>query len=137
MAFIIKDRVKEATTSTGTGSVALAGSAATFDTFQSVMTTGDTTYYAIVHTASGTDEWEVGVGTYNATTNELTRTTVLSGSSGTSAVDFSAGVKDIFMTYPAVKAAFAGDDVTFANVSVTGTVDGRDVAADGTKLDTI
>jgi hypothetical protein len=68
------------------------------------MTNGDTTYYAVVHTASGVDEWEVGLGTWN-TGNTLTRTTVLGGSNGTSAVDFSAGTKDIFMTYPAAAAA--------------------------------
>ncbi len=136
MAFIIKDRVKESTNSTGTGAITLGGAAATFDTFQSYMTNGDTTYYAIVHTASGTDEWEVGLGTWN-TGNTLTRTTVLSGSNGTSAQTFSAGTKDVFMTYPAAHAALAEDDVTFDNITVTGTVDGRDVATDGTKLDTV
>ena len=136
MAFIIKDRVKESTTSTGTGAITLGGAAATFDTFQSYMTNGDTTYYAIVHTTSGTDEWEVGLGTWN-TGNTLTRTTVLAGSNGTSAQTFSAGAKDVFMTYPAAHAALAEDDVTFDNITVTGTVDGRDVAADGTKLDTV
>ena len=136
MAFIIKDRVKESTTSTGTGAITLGGAAATFDTFQSYMTNGDTTYYAIVHTTSGTDEWEVGLGTWN-TGNTLTRTTVLAGSNGTSAQTFSAGAKDVFMTYPAAHAALAEDDVTFDNITVTGTVDGRDVATDGTKLDTV
>ena len=136
MAFIIKDRVKESTTSTGTGAITLSGAAATFDTFQSYMTNGDTTYYAIVHTTSGVDEWEVGLGTWN-TGNTLTRTTVLAGSNGTSAQDFAAGNKDVFMTYPAAHAALAEDDVTFDNITVTGTVDGRDVAADGTKLDTV
>jgi hypothetical protein len=136
MAFIIKDRIKEGTTTTGTGDITLGGSPATFESFQSYMTNGDTTYYAIVHTASGVDEWEVGLGTWN-TGNTLTRTTVLAGSSGTSAVNFSAGTKDIFMTYPAAHAALAGDDVTFDNITVTGTVDGRDVSADGTKLDTV
>jgi len=136
MALIIKDRVKEITTSTGTGAVSLEGTSATFDTFQSVMSNGDTTFYAIVHTASATDEWEVGLGTWN-TGNTLTRTTVYAGSSGTSAVNFSSGNKDVFMTYPAGKAAVTGEDVTFADITVTGTVDGRDVATDGTKLDTI
>ena len=136
MAFIIKDRVKEGTTSTGTGAITLGGAAATFDPFNSYMTNGDTTYYAIVHTSSGVDEWEVGLGTWN-TGNTLTRTTVLAGSNGTSAENFSAGTKDVFMTYPAAHAALAGDDVNFANITVTGTVDGRDVAADGTKLDTV
>jgi uncharacterized protein YqgQ len=136
MAFVIKDRVKEIITSAGTGAVSLGTSSATFDTFQSCMTNGDTTYYAIVHTASGVDEWEVGLGTFN-TNNTLSRTTVLAGSSGTSTVNFSAGSKDVFMTYPAAQAALKGYDVNFADITVTGTVDGRDVAADGTKLDGI
>jgi hypothetical protein len=136
MAFVIKDRVKEIITSAGTGAVSLGTSSATFDTFQSCMTNGDTTYYAIVHTASGVDEWEVGLGTFN-TNNTLSRTTVMAGSSGTSTVNFSAGSKDVFMTYPAAQAALKGYDVNFADITVTGTVDGRDVAADGTKLDGI
>jgi hypothetical protein len=125
MALIIKDRVKEITTTTGTGDVSLGGASATFDAFQSVMSNGDTTFYAIVHTASGTDEWEVGVGTFN-TGNTLTRTTVYAGSNGASAVNFSSGNKDVFMTYPASKAAVAGEDVTFADVTAT------DITATGT-----
>lgn len=136
MALVIKDRVKETTTSTGTGAVSLGGASATFDAFQSVMSNGDTTFYAIVHTASGTDEWEVGLATWN-TGNTLTRTTVYAGSNGTSAVNFGSGTKDVFMTYPASKAVVTGEDAAFANVTVTGTVDGRDVATDGTKLDGI
>ena len=100
MALITKDRIKEDTTTTGTGAYALGGSSATFDTFQSCMSNGDTTYYAVAHTTSGTDEWEVGLGTWN-TGNTLARTTVLAGSNGTSAVNFSAGTKNIFMTVPA------------------------------------
>ena len=102
MAFILKDRVKEGTTTTGTGDISLAGASATFEPFNSYMSNGDTTYYAIAHTASGVDEWEVGIGTWN-TGNTLTRTTVLAGSNGTSAVDFSAGTKNVFMTVPASK----------------------------------
>ena len=136
MAFILKDRVKETSTTTGTGNISLGGAAATFDSFQSYLTNGDTTFYAIAHTSSGVNEWEVGLGTWN-TGNTLSRTTVLAGSNGTSAVNFSAGSKDIFMTYPASKVAVAGEDVTFADITVTGTVDGRDVAADGSKLDGI
>ena len=100
MALITKDRIKEDTTTTGTGAYALGGSSATFDTFQSCMSNGDTTYYAVAHTTSGTDEWEVGLGTWN-TGNTLARTTILAGSNGTSAVNFSAGTKNIFMTVPA------------------------------------
>ena len=125
MAFIIKDRVKEGTTSTGTGAVSLGGAAATFDTFQSYMTNGDTTYYAIVHTSSGVDEWEVGIGTWN-TGNTLTRTTVLAGSNGVNAENFSAGTKDVFMTYPASKAVFmdsAGDVAFSGDIDVAGSAE--------------
>ncbi len=80
----------------------LDGAGATFPPFNSHMTNGDTTYYAIVHTSSGTDEWEVGIGTWN-TGNTLSRTTIIDGSNGTSVVDLSAGTKNIFMTAPADK----------------------------------
>ena len=132
MAFIIKDRVKENTTSTGTGAISLGGAAATFDTFQSYMSNGDTTYYAIVHTTSGTDEWEVGLGTWN-TGNTLTRTTVLAGSNGTSAVNFSAGTKDVFMTMPAAKAQLldASGDVDIDGGTIDGTTIGATTADTG------
>ena len=122
MAFILKDRVKETTTTTGTGAISLGGSSATFDAFQTYMSNGDTTYYSLAHTTAGTDEWEVGIGTWN-TGNTLTRTTVLAGSNGTSAVDLSAGTKDIFMTYPAAKALFkdaSGNLTVGGNLTVTG-----------------
>ena len=145
MAFIIKDRVKEGTVTTGTGAFALGGAASTFEAFSTYMSNGDTAYYAVVHTASGVDEWEVGLGTFN-TGNTLTRTTILSSSNSGNAVSFSSGTKDIFMTYPADRAVIEEPDrsVSFpagigitGNVTVSGTVDGRDVAADGTKLDGI
>jgi len=119
MALIIKDRVKEITTSTGTGDVSLGGASATFDAFQSVMSNGDTTFYAIVHTESGVDEWEVGLGTFN-TGGTLSRTTVYSGSNGTSAVNFSSGNKDVFMTYPASNAMYKDAS---GNVDLEGYVD--------------
>ena len=126
MAFVLKDRVKESTTSAGTGAIDLGGAAATFDTFQSVLTDGSTTYYAIVHASSGVDEWEIGLGTWN-TGNTLTRTAVLAGSNGTSPVDFSAGIKDIFMTYPASKAIYQNADSSVSlpdGLSVMGIIDG-------------
>jgi len=145
MAFIIKDRVKEGTVTTGTGAFALGGAASTFEAFNSYMSNGDTAYYAVVHTASGVDEWEVGLGTFN-TGNTLTRTTILSSSNSGNAVSFSSGTKDIFMTYPADRAVIEEPDRSVAfpagisvtgNVAASGTIDGRDVAADGTKLDGI
>ncbi len=124
MALVIKDRIKEGTTTTGTGAISPAGAAATFDTFSSVMSDGDTTYYAIVHTTSNTDEWEVGLGTWN-TGNTITRTTVISSSNSNNAVNFSAGTKDLFMTMPADKTLIedANNDVVVGrNLTVTGTL---------------
>ena len=131
MAFILKDRVKETTTTTGTSAYSLGGSSATFDAFQTYMSNGDTTYYSVAHTTVGTDEWEVGIGTWN-TGNTLSRTTVLAGSNGTSAVNFGSGSKEIFMTYPADKALFkdASGNLTVGgniaagsnNLTATGTV---------------
>ena len=117
MALITKDRVKESTTTTSTGAYALGGADATFDTFTSCMSNGDTTYYAVAHTTPSTDEWEVGIGTWN-TGNTLTRTTVLAGSNGTSAVNFSAGTKNIFMTVPAEQTRL-GITATVAELNFT------------------
>lgn len=102
MAFVLRDRVKETTSSTGTGSVTLAGAATGFQSF-SVIGNGNTTYYAIV----GTTEWEVGIGTYSTTGPTLARTTVLESSNGGSLVNFSAGTKDVFVTYPGERAVYA------------------------------
>lgn len=136
MAFVIKDRVKEGTTTTGTGDITLSGASVRFATFSSFMVDGDTTYYAIIHTASGVDEWEVGLGTWN-TGNTLSRTTVLGGTNGTSPVDFSVGTKDVFMTYPAAKALYfdasgnvslGGDLDADGNVTIGGYIDLASIA---------
>jgi hypothetical protein len=92
------DRVKETATTTGTGDFTLAGAATGFRTFASVLSTNDTCYYCIA--LQGGSEWEVGLGTYSAA-NTLTRTTVLSSSNSGSAVNFSAGTKDVFLTVAA------------------------------------
>lgn len=95
MAHILEDRVRETTTTTSTGAITPLGAVANYRTFSSQLANGDTTLYAIVHRTA--NEWEVGVGTWN-TGNTISRTTILDGSNGTSAVNLSAGVKDIFMT---------------------------------------
>lgn len=89
------DRVKETTTTTGTGTITLAGAASGFRSF-SVVGDGNLVYYAIV----GTTEWEVGIGTYTSSGTTLARTTVLASSNSGSAVNFSAGTKDVFCTIP-------------------------------------
>jgi hypothetical protein len=94
MALIVKDRVQETSTTTGTGTFTLAGAASGFQTFSSAIGNGNTTYYAII----GGSEWEVGLGTVAAGT--LARTTLIASSTG-SAVSFSAGTKNVFCTYPA------------------------------------
>ena len=94
MAYIQKDRVKETTTTIGTGAVTLAGAVAGFQAFSAVMSVADTCYYVIV-SATGAD-WETGTGTYSSA-SVLTRTTVLSSSNSGNAVSFAAGTKDVFM----------------------------------------
>lgn len=95
MAFVLEDRVRETSTTAGTGALTLAGTLEGFQTFDAVLGTGDTTWYCAVFGA----EWEVGLGTFTAP-DQLDRTTVLSSSNGGSAVDFSAGTKDVFITVP-------------------------------------
>lgn len=97
MPFLVADRVKETTTTTGTGALTLAGAVTNYRTFASVLSTGDTTFYAIV--SQSASEWETGLGTYSAA-NELTRSTVYASSNSGSAVNFSAGTKDVFIHVP-------------------------------------
>ena len=108
MALVVKDRVKETTTSTGTGAISLAGAQPNFRTFASVLSNADTTYYAIIDNTNLA--FEVGLGTYATSGNTITRTTVLSSSNSNSAVDFSAGTKDVLLTYPADKAVYEESD---------------------------
>lgn len=116
MAHIIEDRVRETTTTTGTGAVTLAGAATGFRAFSSVMTSpSDTCYYAIV----GGSEWETGIGTYSAA-NTLTRTTVLRSSNANAAVSFSAGTKDVYITIPGTAAVVENID-TSVNLPSLGT----------------
>lgn len=98
MAFVVKDRVKETTTTTSTGTVTLAGAATGFQSF-SVIGNANETYYCIA--GQGTSEFEVGIGTYTSSGTTLSRTTVLSSSNSGSLVNFSAGTKDVFCTFPA------------------------------------
>ena len=118
MALLLKDRVKETTTTTGTGDITLAGAVEGFQSFSSALSDADTTYYAISHRDA--DEWEVGLGTYSS--GVLTRTTVLESSNSDTAVSFAAGTKDIFITLPAEKAVVldASDDLNVGNITTTG-----------------
>jgi len=117
MSLVLADRVKETTSSTGTGTITLGGAVAGFQSF-SVIGNGNTTYYTI----SGGTQWEVGTGTYNA--NTLTRDTVLDSSSGGALVIFASGSKDVFVTLPAERAITS---IASANASVTVTQVGSEV----------
>jgi hypothetical protein len=103
MPLVLKDRVKETSTTTGTGTLTLGGAATGFQSF-AVIGNGNTTYYAIFDRTS--QDWEVGLGTYTSSGATLSRDTVLESSSGGSLVDFGAGAKDVFCTYPAERAVF-------------------------------
>jgi hypothetical protein len=112
MAFVVADRVQETTTTTGTGTVTLAGAVTGFQSF-SVIGNGNTTFYTIAD-QSGSN-WEVGIGTYTASGTTLARTTVLSSSNSGSLVNFGAGTKNVFVTYPAGRSAYgltAGTGIT-------------------------
>jgi hypothetical protein len=101
MALVVKDRVQEVSTTTGTGTITLLGAVSGFQSF-SAIGNGNTTYYAIVLGS----EWEVGLGTYTSSGTTLSRDTILESSNGGTAVNFSAGTKNVFVTYPAEEAVY-------------------------------
>ena len=103
MALVLKDRVKETSTTAGTGTLTLAGAVTGFQSFAAVGD-GNTTYYAIADNATGA--WEVGIGTYTSSGTTLSRTTVLSSSNSGSLVNFAANPKDVFVTYPSERAVW-------------------------------
>jgi len=130
MALVINDRVKETTTTTGTGALSLGGAVTGFEAFSAGVGNSNTTYYAISHQTE--DEWEVGLGTLDGDSSDLTRTTVISSSNSDSAVSLSSGTKDVFCTMPASKLIYedANNDVTIGrNLTVTGdlTITGDDL----------
>ena len=134
MALVLDDRVKETSTTTGTGTLNLSGAVSGFQTFVAGVGDGNTTYYAIVNRDE--DEWETGLGTVaDASTDTLARTTVIASSNSDSAVDFSAGTKDVFVTLPASKVASLDTNNNFTigagsnGVDYTLTFDGN--AGDG------
>ena len=121
MALVLNDRVKETSTTTGTGTFSLGGAVDGFESFVTGIANSNTTYYAAVNRDA--NEFEVGIGTVtDASPDTLARTTILSSSNSDSAVDFSAGTKDIFVTLPASKVAFedASNDVTIGNDLILG-----------------
>jgi hypothetical protein len=130
MALALNDRVKETTIVTGTGIATLLGSSIGFQPF-SVVGNGNTTYYCIADQFGS--NWEVGIGTYTTSGNTLARTTVLSSSNAGSLVVFTAGIKDVFVTYPSSKglwkdasgnAIALGTPAAFVGTNITGTASG-------------
>ena len=127
MALVVKDRVKQTTTTTGTGSIVLNGNVSGFQTFAAALTDGDTTYYGIFEPS--TNEYEVGLGTWTESTATLARTTVLESSNSGSAVSLTAQA-EVFITQPAEKAVYlnsngdvdlGGNKILFGNLySTTG-----------------
>ena len=105
MPLVVADRVKETTTTTGTGTVTLLGASTGYQSF-SVVGNANQTYYTIAGQTGS--EWEVGIGTYTSSGTTLSRDTVLASSNSGSLVNFSAGTKDVFVTYPAGRSAFGG-----------------------------
>jgi len=124
MALVLKDRVKETTTSTGTGDFVLAGAETGFQSFASALADGDTTYYAI---EDGTD-WETGLGTWTEATSTLARTTVYESSNSGNAVDWGAGTKNVFITQPASRVATTTVYASVDDLPLSGNVQAGDQA---------
>ena len=124
MALVIKDRVKETTTTTGTGTYTLAGAVSGFETFTANLSNSDTTYYV----CTDNTDFEVGLGTFTSSGTTLARTTILASSNSNNAVNWSSGTRSIFMTYPADKAVFkdASNNINGTFVGdITGDVTGN------------
>ncbi len=115
MPLVLEDRVREQSTTIGTGTFTLTGAVIGYQTFSSAIGNGNTCYYTISN--PGTTEWEVGIGTVSA--GQLARTTILSSSNAGSIVTFTAGTKDVFVTYPSEKAVYLDAS---GNVSALGNV---------------
>ena len=116
MALVLKDRVKETSTTTGTGTLTLGGAAAGFQSF-SVVGDGNTTYYAIVDSGAGT--WEVGSGTYTLSGTTLSRDTVYQSSNAGALVNFGANPKDVFVTYPAERSVTGSSGLVENDATIT------------------
>ena len=103
MALVVKDRVQEVTTTTGTGTITLGGAALGFQSFATIGN-GNTTYYTINDPLTG--DWEVGIGTYTSAGPSLSRDTVFSSSNAGALVPFVSGSKNVFVTYPSERAVY-------------------------------
>jgi hypothetical protein len=116
MALQLKDRVLETASAPGTGTVTLLGASLGYQSFNTALTSGSTTYYTIADL--GGANWEVGIGTFTSP-DQLARNTILESSSGGSTVNFSSGIQNVFITYPAEKSVNLDAS---NNVSALGTI---------------
>lgn len=130
MALVLADRVQETTTTTGTGTITLLGAVTGFRAF-SAIGNANTTYYCIAGQTGS--EWEVGIGTYTLSGTTLARTTVLASSNAGSLVTFSAGTKNVFVTYPAGRSLYSNGPITtnatyYPTFSATNTVGAQEIS---------
>jgi hypothetical protein len=118
MALVLADRVQETSTTTGTGTLTLAGAVAGFQSF-SVIGNANTTYYCITEASTGA--WEVGTGTYTSSGTTLSRATVYASSNAGSLVNFTSGALTVFCTYPASQSVTSSSlNSTFASPPALG-----------------
>ena len=115
MALVISDRIKESSTTTGTGTLTLGGALTGFETFTANLSNGDTTYYC----CTDNTDFEVGLGTFTTSGTTLARTTILASSNSNNAVNWSSGTRTVFCTLPAAKTVFLDAS---GNTSVSGSV---------------
>lgn len=120
MALIVADRVLETCTAPGIGAITLLGATTGYQTFYSGVGNTNSTYYTIAD-QNGTN-WEVGIGTYTTSTNTLSRDTIYASSNAGSIVNFSSGMQNVFVTYPAEKAIFydANGNIVFSGAITIG-----------------
>ena len=122
MALVISDRIKETSTTTGTGTLTLGGAVTGFETFTANLSNSDTTYYC----CTDNTDFEVGLGTFTSSGTTLARTTILASSNSNNAVNWSSGTRTVFCTLPATKAVIldaSGNVSLGGNLNVTGNVD--------------
>lgn len=117
MALVLADRVLETSTTSGSGTISLAGASPGYQSFSTGVGNGNQTYYTIA--LEGGNEWEVGIGTYTAVGDTLSRDTVLASSASGAKVGFSAGTKQVFVTYPAGKSVYFSTSGTISANSGT------------------
>jgi hypothetical protein len=115
---VLKDRVKEISTTIGTGSMTLDGAVQGFQSFAAIGN-GNLTFYTIANAA----DWEVGIGMYLTSGPTLERNVVLDSSNNGNKVNWFSGEKEVFVTYPSSIADYTPPSSVFAYLTqaLTGT----------------